>query len=108
MTGAGSIPASRNRSQASRAIPPAELGIDERLVARFLSGMCNSHAASDAFAKTESVQGDLPTIPLDHDPDPKGRVSAKYTPVFLATNAKRLRGDHAQITDGAEGDSKKS
>ena len=30
-----------------------------------------------------------------HDPDPQGRVSAKWKPVFPATNAKRLRGDHA-------------
>jgi len=31
-----------------------------------------------------------------HDPDPQGRVSAKWVTVFLATDAKRLRGDHAQ------------
>src|ERR1700733_15265044 len=77
MTGAGSIPVSRNRSQASRASPPAELGIDERLVARLLSGMCRPHAASDAFAKTELVQDDLPTIPAEQisylDPEHTGR-----------------------------------
>ena len=33
---------------------------------------------------------------IEHDPDPQGRVSAKWVTVFLATDAKRLRGDHAQ------------
>jgi hypothetical protein len=35
---------------------------------------------------------------LEHDPDPKGRVSAKWKPVFPRDKrATRLRGDHAQI-----------
>jgi hypothetical protein len=33
---------------------------------------------------------------LKRDPDPKGRVSAKWKPVFDGTNARRLPGDHAQ------------
>jgi hypothetical protein len=32
MTGAGSIPASRNRSHASRTIPPVEVGINDKLL----------------------------------------------------------------------------
>jgi hypothetical protein len=27
---------------------------------------------------------------IEHDPDPKGRVSAKWKPVFHATNAERV------------------
>ena len=34
---------------------------------------------------------------LEHDPDPKGRVSAKWTPLFPRDKGEtRLRGDHAQ------------
>jgi hypothetical protein len=34
---------------------------------------------------------------LEHDPDPKGRVSAKWAPVFPRDKrGTRLRGDHAQ------------
>jgi hypothetical protein len=41
--------------------------------------------------------GVVPMLPgIEHDPDPQGRVSAKWVTVFLATDAKRLRGDHAQ------------
>ena len=41
--------------------------------------------------------GVVPMLPgIEHDPDPQGRVSAKWLTVFLATDAKRLRGDDAQ------------
>jgi hypothetical protein len=34
---------------------------------------------------------------IEHDPDPKGRVSAKWKPVFRKDNAQTKRWDHDAI-----------
>src|SRR3954471_23131925 len=57
-----------------------------------------------------AVARDSVTRGIEHDPDPEGRVSAKWAPVFPRDKrGTRLRGDHAQIKEMERDDySKKS
>jgi hypothetical protein len=51
--------------------------------------------SAEYYEAKERQASPLPS--LEHDPDPKGRVSAKWNPVFPRDKREtRLRGDHAQ------------
>src|SRR4029077_19806502 len=62
---------------------------------RLYTGDC---ASTNRLRSNGSVMVSCPGVVFEHDPDPKGRVSEKWKPVFPRDKrGTRLRRDHAQI-----------
>jgi hypothetical protein len=84
----------QNDPKSARAAVPASFGsTSHQSGSRFPS----KPGPGDHDRQFHHFAGVIPMLPgIEHDPDPQGRVSAKWVTGFLATDAKRLRGDHAQ------------